>query len=175
MHLGAEQIAHSGDDQAVHHQGGCEGCELRQYCGIHNCILGRRLSAVHCWGQCRSTERTARLDGVRRLDRCRLSVVSQGRTLIRIPAHRAVSSEILRSGLDALYVDPSGSRANQISPRLVIHWFRTEKISALMHRRLHCFEHGLCRGSATSKFHVKQKSYGSNTEQGRRRRRAVAA
>jgi hypothetical protein len=34
-HLVVEQIVHSGDDQAVHHQGDCEGCEFRQYVVIH--------------------------------------------------------------------------------------------------------------------------------------------
>jgi hypothetical protein len=50
MHLRVEQRVHSGDDQAVHHQGGCEDCKARWYAGIHEfsgIVLSRRLLRVN--------------------------------------------------------------------------------------------------------------------------------
>jgi hypothetical protein len=41
LHLDVEQMVHSGDDQAVYHQGDCEGREFRQYVvGIHKVSWG---------------------------------------------------------------------------------------------------------------------------------------
>jgi hypothetical protein len=41
IHLDVEHIGHSGDDQPVHHQGDCEGCEFRRDLRNHDCLQAK--------------------------------------------------------------------------------------------------------------------------------------